>query len=456
MESRQDMIRDPKKLRDLIKEYGSLCRLRDHTPQTRGQRLNHFVAELLQCWGIDAVANVRGRGEIDVGFELEGRRFVAEAKWETAPIGMEPIAKLQKRLRQRLGGTIGLVISVSGYTEEAIRDLKEGEQLMVLLLSQEHLEAMLSGFISPGELLNGLITRASWLGEGFAPPTSLFETSKVGELGISFSCPGEIPTLIEEAVPGFRAEAVASSLPFGQTGIAEMSLDTVLVTLQQGLFTLDLEKHTANVCLPIPGCSRNALIGSDGSIYVVRKAGVGRIKDGHFSIVAGGFCGNVCLFQGNRNDTWVFANGYFGSLGGSLPVVSRLGEAIGNETVLEVNYPAACGVNAALVEEGRFLIVGSAGIAVVDLEGSADVITRDLVNPMGLMHYSGSHFVVAWGEVELSDLDVSTCSHRKLAHFGLQGSVSEIAKSAGGGGYLFTHYSNSEGRTRGILVRWHY
>ena len=452
------MISDPKKLRHLIKEYEGLCRLQGHTPQTRGQRLNHFIAELLQCWGIDAVADVRGSGEVDVGFELEGRRFIAEAKWEKTPVSTGPIAKLQKRLRQRLDGTLGLFVSVSGYTDEAIRDLKEGEQLTVLLLSREHLEAMLSGFIPPAELLSKLITRASWPGEGLVPLTCLFGTPTASNLDISFSCPGEIPDLITEAVPGLEAEVVASSLPYGQSGIAELSLNTVLVTLQQGLFKLDLEKRTVEVYLPIPGCSRNALVSSDGgSVYVVRKAGVGRIRieDGHFLIVAGGFCGNACLFRGSEDDIWVFANGYPDSED-SPPVVARLGESIGNETVWAVNYPAACGTNAALVEEGHFLVVGSAGTAIVDLEGSCEVITRDLVNPTGLVHYAGSRFVVASGEVDLSELDISTRSHRKLVHLKLQGSVSEIAKSAEGGGYLFTHYSNAQKHTKGILIRWRY
>jgi hypothetical protein len=445
------MIQDSQRLWTLIDEYGHLNSLQGHTPQTRGQRLNGFIAELLQCWGINAKANVRGAGEIDVGFDLDGRHYVVEAKWEASPVATGPIAKLQKRLRQRLGGTIGVLVSMSGYTTEAIRDLKEGEQLQALLLSREHLEAMLSGFVPPAELISRLVARASFLGDGFVPLKNLFESPQADELGISFSCPQEIQTLIRDAIPGFRAEVSASSLPFGQAGVAELSSGEILVTLEQCVGLLDLAKRTVNVCSPVPSCSRNPLVGDDGDIYIVRKAGVGRISDGQLTLAAGGYCGNTCLFKGSGNEVWVFANGY----PGSPPQVSLLGACLGNESRYEINYPSATGVNATLLADGRFLIVGSAGIAIADLAGSRHLVNRDLVNPMGLMRQSGSHYVVASGDVELSELDVATLSSKRIADLNLQGSVSEIARSASGGGYLFSHYSTTGGQTKGILVRWH-
>lgn len=281
------MIRDFRKLWSLIEEYKYLHRLEGYNPQKRGQRFNFFIAEFLQCWGISAQANMRGAGEIDVGFELEGRHYVVEAKWEDHPISTGPIAKLQKRLRQRLGGTSGVFISMSGYTQEAIRDLKDGEQLQVLLLSKEHLEAMLSGFVPPAELLSRLIAKASFLGEGFVPVTDLFQNPSIAELGIKFSHPSEIRTLIEEAASGFEAEVQVSSLPFGQMGVAELTRGKVIVTLSQGVFLLDLFKHGITVHSSFPNCSRNPVVGEDGAVYVVRKAGVARMSKGELAFVGG-------------------------------------------------------------------------------------------------------------------------------------------------------------------------
>lgn len=447
------MILDPKKLRNLIQEYRKLQGLEGYNAQTRGQRLNGFLAELLRCWGINAAHNIRGSGEIDVGFELGGRHFIVEAKWESEPIGTGPIAKLQKRIRQRLSGTIGLFISMSGYSPEAVSEVKEGERPSVLLLTQEHLEAMLSGFVPPEELIERLLTKASLSGEVGPTLNRLFDEPRVEEIGIDFSHPPEVNPLVAEAIPGFRAQTVVSSLPFGQSGIAEICPGQVLVTLSEGLFALDFKAHKVKPRVLITDCSRNALVGSDETIFFIRRAGVGCIRNGQLYVVGGGFCGNISLFQDNGKGIWIFANGYMGV--NSHPIVARLGETLGDETLFEIEYPSACGSNATLIEEDRILIIGSAGIAVADLKsGKTKIITNNFVNPMGLVRYSDTHFIIASGNVELSELNVETFSHKPLARFNLSGSISELAKSSEGGGYLFTHYTNGEGLSKGILVRW--
>jgi hypothetical protein len=73
------MMQDHSRLQQLIAEYGWLRKLSADEASTRGQRFNHYLAELLQSWGIKASASIRSAGEIDVGFELEGQRFIVEA-----------------------------------------------------------------------------------------------------------------------------------------------------------------------------------------------------------------------------------------------------------------------------------------------------------------------------------------------------------------------------------------
>lgn len=79
------------RFRELIDEYGRMRRLEDTTLQRRGQQFNHFIAELLGNWGTDRVqVNVRGVGEIDVAFAVDGTRFLLEAKWEKEPVSFDP------------------------------------------------------------------------------------------------------------------------------------------------------------------------------------------------------------------------------------------------------------------------------------------------------------------------------------------------------------------------------
>ncbi len=143
------MLRDPARLQALLETYASMTGLDGYDAASRGRKFNDLIAAVLRCWGIDATPNIRESGEIDVGFELEGTHFVLEAKWETEPSDTAIIAKLQKRLRQRLQETIGIIASMAGFTSNSLEDLKQGEQLAVLCLSREHVEAFLSGFTPP-------------------------------------------------------------------------------------------------------------------------------------------------------------------------------------------------------------------------------------------------------------------------------------------------------------------
>jgi hypothetical protein len=81
------------------------------TPQARGRRFNAWIAELLGIHGVAARADNRSLGEIDVAFSVGDTRYVLEAKWTTAKADTGQLAKLQKRVRQRLAGTCGVFVS---------------------------------------------------------------------------------------------------------------------------------------------------------------------------------------------------------------------------------------------------------------------------------------------------------------------------------------------------------
>ena len=62
------------------------------------------------------------------------------------------MAKLRGRITQRLAGTRGVLLSMSGYSDEALEGIVRGQQPDMLLLDRTHLEAMLSGLRSPADL----------------------------------------------------------------------------------------------------------------------------------------------------------------------------------------------------------------------------------------------------------------------------------------------------------------
>jgi len=116
---------------------------------------------------------VRTTGEVDVAFAVDGVRYVMEVKWTSAPADTGQIAKLQKRVRQRLLGTYGVFLSMSGYSAPALADIADGERLEVLLLDGDHFAAMISGEVSPGRLLSLIRDRAAFYGRAYTPMAEL-------------------------------------------------------------------------------------------------------------------------------------------------------------------------------------------------------------------------------------------------------------------------------------------
>jgi hypothetical protein len=135
---------------------------------------------MLRCWGIDAEASTWsvGTGEIDVTFAHNGERYLIEAKWESSKIDIGPIAKLEKRLKQRLRWPIGIVLSMSGFTREAAQGIDKGSQLEVLLFDRSHFEAMLSGFVPPQELLKLAHDEAAFRGVAYSTVLGLLKSSR--------------------------------------------------------------------------------------------------------------------------------------------------------------------------------------------------------------------------------------------------------------------------------------
>ncbi|WP_082032463.1 restriction endonuclease [Nocardia vulneris] len=161
-------------------DYVAMRHLTNLTPQLRGQQFNSWLAALLRAYGINAKENQRSAGEIDVVFSIGETRYILEAKWSKTKSDTGQLAKLQKRVRQRLSGTYGVFVAMAGYTDEALGDLIQGDRLELILLDREHVEAMLSGAIGPQELLSKLRDEASFAGRPYTPMSAVHSGADEG------------------------------------------------------------------------------------------------------------------------------------------------------------------------------------------------------------------------------------------------------------------------------------
>ncbi|KAA8890585.1 restriction endonuclease [Nocardia colli] len=185
-------------LESLQAVYKAMQQLAGQTPQDRGRRFNGWLADLLRDYGIDARENQRSVGEIDVVFAIGDTRYILEAKWSKSKADTGQLAKLHKRVRQRLSGTYGVFVSMAGYTGEALSDLVHGDRLELILLDSEHIEAMLGGEISPQTLLSELRDAAAFTGRPYTP-MSVVRSRAVNVTGRPVS---KTVVHIEEALEG--------------------------------------------------------------------------------------------------------------------------------------------------------------------------------------------------------------------------------------------------------------
>lgn len=488
----------PLNLQRLITEYKQLRTLQGFTPQQRGQRFNQFIADVLGYWGITAKANIgTGYGEIDVAFKFEGTQFIVEAKWEKERIDFGPMSKLKARLEQRPEGTTGILLSMSGFTSEVIKQLG-GTQLAILFLDLKHFEAMLSGFIPPEEMLSVLKEKAQIYGERYVPlddVLSVFELPK-SDVDIDFS-KWDKPIVVESEL-GFEAEVVAANLPTSPTKIVEYKKGQILFTQPDGVYLLDIARKKVEPFLAVPNC-KDIVVMPDQWVYIARSIGVARYKPKEGIHIVGGLSDNSSrsrvFLLGNGNDVWVVADEdpyvpptyirddwMYTPPTPPAPTITKLGEKLGDEQRYPTDLFGGHVNNIALVEGNQLLALSEARgelCLLPPFEGPAQSLWYGLRNdypqlkaalglPDGqvLAAVAGVHELRHFAPkgnflrspnrygIKLVVGDIAADVPTSITQLNVFGEYIALAQSADGGGYILANHGPNDQETKGILIRW--
>ncbi|ADP78320.1 restriction endonuclease [Pseudofrankia inefficax] len=453
------MLEKPAILRRLIARYGALRELDGYTPQSRGVEFNRLLAEVLDCYGISAKSSVRGQGEIDVAFSINGTRFILEAKWEEEKTDYGKIAKLQGRVRQRLVTTVGVFASMSGYTDDAL-SIGIGGRLDVLLLDRRHLEAMISGVVPPDELFDLLIDKTSYEGGVFHDLEDLFP-SPAGDPQLKFGCPDDLQgRLVRSAREGITAEVVAHDLPMSYFGMALDSAGRLILNYPEGLVRVDLERGRARWMAPFTKCYLHVLPTAAGDILFGRMYGVGSLSGGRLRALAGGFAGNAILFSDDEGHARALDNGGVRDWSPEFPgeanvSLALIGENLGDERWTATDVPGATVGGATWAHSGKVAAVGSSALEMIDAaSGARTSFQHDLTNTFSVVSYDDNRVLVVADGRSLAVIDVAAKTSTVLLELELNGSVSELSRASGEVFYLLSTYG--EGPTkqpRAIVVR---
>lgn len=115
--------------------------------------------------------NNNGR-QIDGTITVDGTTYLVELKFTGNATGVGDVDSLHKKVHDKADNTMGLLVSMAGYTSTAL-DGASGPRMLLLLMDHSHLYYMLAGSVTLGELVMRLRRNASQTGHGFIPIADL-------------------------------------------------------------------------------------------------------------------------------------------------------------------------------------------------------------------------------------------------------------------------------------------
>ena len=108
--------------------------LRSDDPQKRGFMLERTMKGVFEIFDLDPKASFRIKGEqIDGAFSFEGTDYLLEAKWQAQPVNASDLDGLAGRVSRKLDNTLGLFLSINGYSEDGISAHSSGRRILILM-----------------------------------------------------------------------------------------------------------------------------------------------------------------------------------------------------------------------------------------------------------------------------------------------------------------------------------
>jgi hypothetical protein len=451
-------MHDAAQLRELISEYGRLSDLSGGqvTPQARGIRFNEVVAAMLRCWGIAAEVSTSGKGsgEIDVTFVLDGERYLVEAKWEREKTNVDPLFKLQGRLRQRLRGPIGIFLSMAGFTPDAIEGIDRGDQLGMLLFDRTHFEAMLSGLVPPRELIGLAHDQAAFRGGAYASVLDLL-APRGAEPDVTFIPAADLADHLASPLPVQCDARFLASIPrSADAGVSYGEAETLLVTLPEGIAEVRPSTKKTTWIVPLRGCHRNALPTAGGAIYFARRFGIARIDTDALKIVGGALAENSSLFNHPDGTIWAIDSG---SASDASPYIgaTQLGPQLGDQAThfLSTRWDPIA-TDAVWLDSRRLAVAHSNSFSVTDFGNEPSMgFHAGASNCSAVLALDEHRVLVGGGDATSGSLvltDLSTGRHADLARLGARPALARLSPESQGT-ILLGSYADSSSPRLAIL-----
>jgi hypothetical protein len=114
------------------------------------------------------VANGR---QIDGSITVSGTTYLVELKFTQQPAAAPDVDTLTKKVSSKADNTMGIMVSMSGYSSTAVGEAS-GPKTALLLLDSQHIYMALSGTTTFPEIVDRVRRHASQTGESFLAPAN--------------------------------------------------------------------------------------------------------------------------------------------------------------------------------------------------------------------------------------------------------------------------------------------
>lgn len=120
------------KLEQIKNRYMALAISKD--AQGRGFELEKVMYDLFELFDLDPKASFRNTGEqIDGAFSLAGTDFLFEARWRQEQSSADDLDSFAAKVRRKLENTLGVFLSINGFTTDGIAAHAAGGAVIVLM-----------------------------------------------------------------------------------------------------------------------------------------------------------------------------------------------------------------------------------------------------------------------------------------------------------------------------------
>jgi hypothetical protein len=157
-------------LAELLEEFMTMFSMGD--PQTRGRQFEVLIERLFTLHDLEPKAAYSLQHEqIDGAFTFRTDDYLLEAKWWSSPIDPKEVNHFRAKVESKAANTLGLCISISGFTPGAIA--RHSERSPLLLMDGADVHAVLENRITLTEVLERKRRHAAETGQPMYPVSAM-------------------------------------------------------------------------------------------------------------------------------------------------------------------------------------------------------------------------------------------------------------------------------------------